>query len=108
MIKDDDFGFIRGFMMTFFGVAPSLQRLVVENRVEAYTFPIGVATKWFRSMASGSPTITKVGLGTFLDPRQDGIYLNGLARERRTCRLSWLVLMVISTYSMTAQSPGLA
>ncbi len=45
MIKDDDFGFIRGFMMTFFGVAPSLQRLVVENRVEAYTFPIGGCDK---------------------------------------------------------------
>ncbi|ADN49896.1 acyl CoA:acetate/3-ketoacid CoA transferase [Vulcanisaeta distributa] len=87
MIRDNDFGFIRGFMITFFGVAPSLQRLVIENRVEAYSFPIGVATRWFRSVASGVPTITKVGLGTFLDPRQDGIYLNGLARERRTCRV---------------------
>ncbi|WP_243678641.1 hypothetical protein [Vulcanisaeta distributa] len=32
--------------------------------------PIGVATRWFRSVASGLPTITKVGLGTFLDPRR--------------------------------------
>ncbi len=85
MIEDDDFGFIRGFMLTFLGVAPNLQRLVIENRVEAYAFPIGVATKWFRNTASGTPTITKVGLGTFLDPRQDGIYLNDLARERKTC-----------------------
>ncbi len=87
MIKDNDFGFIRGFMMPFLGVAPSLQRLVIEDRVEAYSFPIGVATRWFRSVASGVPAITKVGLGTFLDPRQDGIYLNDLARERRTCRV---------------------
>ncbi len=88
MIKDNDFGFIRGgFMMPFLGVAPSLQRLVIEDRVEAYSFPIGVATRWFRSVASGLPAITKVGLGTFLDPRQDGIYLNDLARERRTCRV---------------------
>ncbi|GAB6945345.1 acyl CoA:acetate/3-ketoacid CoA transferase [Vulcanisaeta sp. JCM 14467] len=87
MIKDNDFDFIRGFMITFFGVAPSLQRLVIENRVEAYSFPIGVATRWFRGVASGTPAITKVGLGTFLDPRQDGIYMNELARERRTCRV---------------------
>ncbi|WP_188603233.1 acyl CoA:acetate/3-ketoacid CoA transferase [Vulcanisaeta souniana] len=87
MIKDGDFDFIRGFMLPFLGVAPWLQRLAIENRVEAYSFPIGVATKWFRSVASGIPTITKVGLGTFLDPRQDGIYLNDLARERRTCKV---------------------
>ena len=85
MIEDNDFGFIRGFMLTFLGVAPNLQRLVIENRVEAYAFPIGVATRWFRNTASGTPTITKVGLGTFLDPRQDGVYLNDLARERKTC-----------------------
>jgi acyl CoA:acetate/3-ketoacid CoA transferase len=85
MIDDNDFGFMRGLMVTFLGVAPNLQRLVTENKVEAYAFPIGVATRWFRSIASGVPTITKVGLGTFLDPRQDGIYLNDLARERRTC-----------------------
>ncbi|MGC8607394.1 MAG: acyl CoA:acetate/3-ketoacid CoA transferase [Vulcanisaeta sp.] len=87
MFKDNDFGFIKGFMMTFLGVAPWLQRLAIENRVEAYSFPIGVATRWFRSIASSTPAITKVGLGTFLDPRQDGIYLNDLARERRTCRV---------------------
>ncbi len=87
MFKDNDFSFIKGFMMTFLGVAPWLQRLAIENRVEAYSFPIGVATRWFRSIASSTPAITKVGLGTFLDPRQDGIYLNDLARERRTCRV---------------------
>ncbi|MFP3298814.1 MAG: CoA-transferase [Thermocladium sp.] len=67
MIEDVDFDFIRGFMLTFLGVAPNLQRLVIENRVEAYAFPIGVATRWFRNTASGAPTITKVGLGIFLD-----------------------------------------
>ncbi|WP_143701295.1 acyl CoA:acetate/3-ketoacid CoA transferase [Vulcanisaeta thermophila] len=85
MFEDNDFGFMRGFMIPFIGMAPWLQRLTAENRVEAYSFPIGVATRWLRSVASGSPTITKVGLGTFLDPRQDGVYLNDLARERRTC-----------------------
>ncbi len=87
MIKSGDFDFIRGFMLPFLGVAPWLQRLVIENRVEAYSFPIGVATKWLRNVASGTPTITKVGLGTFLDPRQDGIYLNDLARKGKKCKV---------------------
>ncbi|RDD53064.1 MAG: acyl CoA:acetate/3-ketoacid CoA transferase, partial [Candidatus Korarchaeota archaeon NZ13-K] len=69
------------------GWAPWLQRLAAENLVEVYTWSIGTASWWFREVASGRPgLITRVGLGTFLDPRQDGCYLNELARERRTCR----------------------
>jgi Acyl CoA:acetate/3-ketoacid CoA transferase len=39
MIEDNDFGFIRGFMLTFLGVAPNLQRLVIENRVRGVCIP---------------------------------------------------------------------
>ena len=87
MYDEGDFNFIRGFMLPFLGQSPWLQRLALENRVEAYTWPIGVSVHWFRSKALGLPVITKVGLGTFLDPRQDGIYLNELAREHKTCRV---------------------
>jgi len=85
MYADGDFNFIRGFMLPFLGQSPWLQRLALENKVAAYTWPIGVSVHWFRSKALGLPAITKVGLGTFLDPRQDGVYLNELARERREC-----------------------
>lgn len=85
MVETNDYGFMRGFMLPFLGLAPWLQKLAMSNVIEAYTMPIGVASKWFRGKALGLPEVTKVGLGTFLDPRQDGIYLNELAKERRTC-----------------------
>lgn len=83
--RDSDF--IRGMLLTYLGWAPWLQKLTVENAIEMYTWSIGTASWWFREIACGRPgLVTRVGLGTFLDPRQDGCYLNDLARERKTCR----------------------
>ncbi|MCS7103292.1 MAG: acyl CoA:acetate/3-ketoacid CoA transferase [Candidatus Korarchaeum sp.] len=82
--RDSDF--LKGMLLTYLGWAPWLQKLTAENMVEVYTWSIGTASYWFREVASGRPgLLTRVGLGTFLDPRQDGCYLNDLARERRTC-----------------------
>ncbi|MEM0037202.1 MAG: CoA-transferase [Candidatus Korarchaeum sp.] len=81
-----DLEFLRGVLVTYLGWAPWLQKLAAENLIEVYTWPIGTASHWFREVASGRPgLITRVGVGTFLDPRHDGCYLNDLARERRTC-----------------------
>lgn len=84
--ESGDRGFLRGMLLTYLGWAPWLQRLAAENLVEVYTWSIGTASYWFREAASGRPgLLTRVGIGTFLDPRCDGCYLNDLARERRTC-----------------------
>lgn len=80
--------FVRGFLLPFYGWAPELQKAVMKNLVEAYTWPIGIVTRWLRATAVGIPGVfSRVGLGTFLDPRQDGPYLNDLARERKTVRI---------------------
>jgi acyl CoA:acetate/3-ketoacid CoA transferase len=86
MHETGDREFVRGMLLTYLGWAPWLQRLTAENVIEMYTWPIGTASCWFREVASGRPgVITRVGLRTSLDPRDDGCYLNDLARERRTC-----------------------
>ena len=87
--KDKDYGFIRGVLAPYLGFSPWLQKLASENIIEVYSWPIGITAYWFREVASGRPgLLTKIGLGTFLDPREDMGAMNDLAKERKTCRTS--------------------
>ena len=64
------------------GQRPSLMRLIKENQIEAYAWPIGATMHWLREVARRGPGyLTRVGLGTFIDPRQDGGRLNDRTKE---------------------------
>ncbi|MEM4043474.1 MAG: CoA-transferase [Sulfolobales archaeon] len=89
MYKDKDFGFIRGVLAPYLGFSPWLQKIVAENLIEAYAWPIGITAYWFREVASGRPgLLTKIGLGTFLDPRDSMGALNEISLERKSCKVS--------------------
>ena len=89
LYKEPNQEFLKGALMPFLGFSPWLQKLVTDNRIECYGWPIGVTAYWFREIASGRPgLLTKIGVDTFLDPRQDSAALNELAKKNASCHVS--------------------
>jgi acyl CoA:acetate/3-ketoacid CoA transferase len=61
--------------------SPAMQRLAAEDRIEAWSFPAGVISTLLRESGSGRPgVITRIGLGTFADPRREGGRCNRAAK----------------------------
>lgn len=76
-------GMIRRTIAGHFGqTGAEMMKMVYDGKVEAYNFPQGSLSQLTRHIASRSPgLLTKVGLGTFVDPRQEGGKLNNSCSE---------------------------
>lgn len=62
--------------------SPRMQQMARDNEIEAYVLPGGVVMQLFREIGAKRPGLfSRVGLGTFVDPRLDGGRMNQAARD---------------------------
>ena len=83
--NDDRFahiGFLKRHVCTHPKVIPELRALIKQNELEGYIMPQGVLNQLYRCSAARQPgLLTKIGIGTYVDPRQEGGKMNAVSKD---------------------------
>ena len=75
-------GLVKRIIGGHWSAVPALYQLVAGNQVEGYNMPLGPMSHLYRDIAAGKPGhLSRVGLGTFADPRFGGGKLNEMTTE---------------------------
>lgn len=70
-------GLVTRIIGSHWGLQPRWMKMITNNQVDAYCLPQGQIAQLYRSMACGLPgKMSKIGLGTFVDPRIEGGKMN--------------------------------
>ena len=75
-------GMFKRVISGHYGLVPQIGKLALANDFEAYNLPQGILTNFYRAVAARRPGVfTKVGLGTFADPRIEGGKISAKAKD---------------------------
>ena len=70
-------GMVRRWIGGHTGVSTDFAKMIIDGGCEGYCLPQGVICQLWREIAAHRPgVITKIGLGTFVDPRLEGGKMN--------------------------------
>lgn len=76
-------GLLKRVITSHVGIAHKLARSIYENNIQAQFIPMGQLVKLYLELAQGKEgIISKIGLNTFVDPRQGGGKQNELTKEK--------------------------
>lgn len=76
-------GLIKRVIGGHWGLCPPFMELISGNKIEAYNLPQGQMANMFHSMALREPgKLSKIGLGTYIDPRIEGGKMNARTKEQ--------------------------
>lgn len=75
-------GLVKWALCGHWGQSPRISDLAEQNKIAAYNYPQGVLTQAIRASAAHQPGIlSNIGIGTFVDPRQQGGKLNEVTKD---------------------------
>lgn len=74
-------GLVKTLIAAHIGNAPLMSKKIANNEIEGFMLPLGVVMHLYRAIAGKKPgVLTHIGLGTFVDPKNEGGKVNDKAK----------------------------